>query len=671
MLLESRYKFSLAAARHRGPRSNITYLLAFYSLFQGMDPLAPAHGQSAATTTKRKRVGRACTACRRKRLRCSTTTQFPCNNCQLYGTECVYSTTDGRSRNANGAAAHPSQPSSAPSQPPVLLSPPRSVLALSASLPSAEPHADLAVDISDNVSPVNINTGVVYSSESAAENAVDNDLMQFWNPSLDLSGNIFFEGLSPLPFTAPDYTVPPLMPPGVSPAQSGTSPASLRGSREAGGKVWGVDSLARRDPQETPTAKILPGLFIRKDTLDSNFIGLNSIGATIAFCIREALQSSRGLLGAAGLDFLIQSSIHIDESGYSRSSNGQVPSIPDKESTQPAIDSYFENVHPIYPIVDEAAFRAFWDQLHQSCDQEFDYIQHSRLYLILAIGEISRNVSDRDAQEAEQISRNHYQQCWFWLQECIATPTVNTVQILLLHTIFYMHCSKGGYAWVLCGLAIRIAQSIGLHRRSPEDFDLSKIDVHLRSQLWWVAYRLDGFLSMNQGRPPCVTGSCSDTQLLPLAAGSEQSPSSDEITASHFYMWSSTLGQIQHRFCRVVSQAGSTCAMLSELSAIDASLVSWCSELPIECRPGEDIIIHNSIKHLATSLHLEYFNMLRATHWASFTCAHASKDQSASRSSPRIMASETICISAARSFVKTLNDTMADDSRCARRTPLW
>lgn len=37
-----------------------------------------------------------------------------------------------------------------------------------------------------------------------------------------------------------------------------------------------------------------------------------------------------------------------------------------------------------------------------------------------------------------------------------------------------------------------MAQAIGLHRRSPEDLDLSDGDVRLRSQLWWVAYRLDG-----------------------------------------------------------------------------------------------------------------------------------------------------------------------------------
>lgn len=100
------------------------------------------------------------------------------------------------------------------------------------------------------------------------------------------------------------------------------------------------------------------------------------------------------------------------------------------------------------------------------------------------------------------------------LHDCLAVPNVSTVQILLLHVsektmlmyvsfakasqvIFHLQCSKAGFGWVLCGLAVRVAQAVGLHRRSPEDLDLSEEDVRLRSQLWWVAYRLDGSVINN------------------------------------------------------------------------------------------------------------------------------------------------------------------------------
>ncbi|KAL2276026.1 hypothetical protein FJTKL_01421 [Diaporthe vaccinii] len=57
--------------------------------------------------------------------------------------------------------------------------------------------------------------------------------------------------------------------------------------------------------------------------------------------------------------------------------------------------------------------------------------------------------------------------------------------------------------------------------------------------------------------------------------------------------------------------------------------------------------------------------MVRSVHWASLTCAHAKRNVVTSHPNSRIRGSETICLSAARSFIKTLNDatTRPDNSR--------
>lgn len=46
-------------------------------------------------------------------------------------------------------------------------------------------------------------------------------------------------------------------------------------------------------------------------------------------------------------------------------------------------------------------------------------------------------------------------------------------------------------ASVLCGVSIRLCQTLGLHRKSPPDFDLGPDEVKFRSQLWWTAFRLE------------------------------------------------------------------------------------------------------------------------------------------------------------------------------------
>lgn len=152
-----------------------------------------------------------------------------------------------------------------------------------------------------------------------------------------------------------------------------------------------------------------------------------------------------------------------------------------------------------------------------------------------------------------------------------------------------------------------------------------------------------------------MNGLIADTQILPLVVGSEEQSPREEISISDLYEWNLKLAQIQHKFSNIVSQAGSESTKLVELGKMDTLLISWCAGLPIEARPGEDILVSDDIRHLVVSLHLEYYNMVRSIHWASFNCAYANKDHKYSSLSARIIGSETICLSAARSFVNALN----------------
>lgn len=123
-----------------------------------------------------------------------------------------------------------------------------------------------------SVSPPDLDAATIY----APEGEVADELMQFWNTPLDLSGNILFEGLSQLPSLLPEDITSSFLHHDATLAQldlSSSSSSSLRGSRQAGGKVSGVESPARRDTQGASIARILPGLFIRKDAKDSRFIG--------------------------------------------------------------------------------------------------------------------------------------------------------------------------------------------------------------------------------------------------------------------------------------------------------------------------------------------------------------------------------------------------------------
>lgn len=51
--------------------------------------------------------------------------------------------------------------------------------------------------------------------------------------------------------------------------------------------------------------------------------------------------------------------------------------------------------------------------------------------------------------------------------------------------------AQSSLASVLCGFSIRLCQTLGLHRRSPQDFDLGPEEIRYKSQLWWIAFRFE------------------------------------------------------------------------------------------------------------------------------------------------------------------------------------
>ncbi|KAL3425713.1 fungal specific transcription factor domain-containing protein [Phlyctema vagabunda] len=92
------------------------------------------------------------------------------------------------------------------------------------------------------------------------------------------------------------------------------------------------------------------------------------------------------------------------------------------------------------------------------------------------------------------------------------TQEIVTVQAFVLFLVCVRRHDDTRFVWSLTGLALRIAQAIGLHRDGT-NFGLSPFDTEMRRRLWWQVCTLDLRASEDHGTDPSIYDQSYDTQL--------------------------------------------------------------------------------------------------------------------------------------------------------------
>ncbi|KAK9420843.1 putative c6 transcription protein [Seiridium unicorne] len=71
------------------------------------------------------------------------------------------------------------------------------------------------------------------------------------------------------------------------------------------------------------------------------------------------------------------------------------------------------------------------------------------------------------------------------------SPTIISLQAMAIYLMCRRHRNSGRSGWILNGMLMRAAQSIGLHREG-EHFKLSPFECEIRRRLWWQIMGSDG-----------------------------------------------------------------------------------------------------------------------------------------------------------------------------------
>ncbi|KAG6916556.1 hypothetical protein DXG01_006382 [Tephrocybe rancida] len=132
------------------------------------------------------------------------------------------------------------------------------------------------------------------------------------------------------------------------------------------------------------------------------------------------------------------------------------------------------------------------------------------LLMVLALGSLLD--LDRPAQSPETMQFYQLARAALALDSVLEEQTIPGIQALLLMCHFMFLSDMGGPRWVIMGMIVKMAQSIGLHRDSGK-WKLNAEETQKRRELFYELLTYDSWQSLTFGRPPSLSTLHIDSKL--------------------------------------------------------------------------------------------------------------------------------------------------------------
>ncbi|KIV88575.1 hypothetical protein, variant [Exophiala mesophila] len=281
----------------------------------------------------------------------------------------------------------------------------------------------------------------------------------------------------------------------------------------------------------------------------------------------------------------------------------KLDSLPSRQTADSLVDIYFSTIHKAYPFLSEPDFMAFYGRFWQS--ESLDEIRGpglSTIFSIFAIGSCYKRVAESENGHASDSWSSRQDVLYFELalaimQNQAQTRTVDHVCALLIQCFYLLATCQTDKSWITLGLAIRIAQSIGLH--VEEAYGTSYGDVpgpapsETRRRVWYSLFVLDRLLAMQLGRPPSIISDGfnvhlpSRQSLLDLAEQPIPPGTKSQDWGGDYFIamirFSEMIGRV---FTDLYgpNKIDDAASVLSKTELLDAELIRWRSSLPRSLR---------------------------------------------------------------------------------------
>jgi hypothetical protein len=162
------------------------------------------------------------------------------------------------------------------------------------------------------------------------------------------------------------------------------------------------------------------------------------------------------------------------------------------------MDSYFDIIHPDFPVLHEHTFRTqyeSWSTSKPTADPV--WLCGALCMLILA-----RRVAPKEIPiEAE---KKWWRRVQTLLPTVLFSSNIATVQALLLAALHLHNTNHRDACWNLTGAAVRVGHAIGLHRDDLRNKQ-TRLNREIRKQLWWTLFAFEKMQVSSYDRPSAIT----------------------------------------------------------------------------------------------------------------------------------------------------------------------
>jgi hypothetical protein len=287
--------------------------------------------------------------------------------------------------------------------------------------------------------------------------------------------------------------------------------------------------------------------------------------------------------------------------------------LPTRRRADMLMSAYWKYVHVLYPYLDKTRMLEDYESLWSGNESIFD--ERSFMCLLNAIFALGSQIDESiPVEERGRFAHVFYTRARELLN-ITETGSVRTVQSFLILGQYTQSTNEAHSCWIYVGLAIRTAQSLGLHL--PETSEHAP-DLHTRELLrktWHGCVLMDRVISMTHGRPCMIGPQAARTVPFPvtsrepyLSTGSLQPrPGQTKESANvEFFVLSLRLFEILHDVifnyysinCRqgkpldVNKYFGSLDDNQLSVFEVERRLLTWQQSIPdflkVDTKPQED-----------------------------------------------------------------------------------